>query len=319
MNKLVRQAFTLIELLVVIAIIGILSGLIVVSMGGVTQKATIAKAQVFSNSLRNSLMLNIVGEQKFDGIAIDGTTATNNDVLDTWGGINNGSVTVPIRTHTPTVKTGSNCVSGSCLSFDGSNDYVSIPDSALFNVGSYMSAFLWVKANAQTNEKFVFTQGDGPLSQRAWSMSSYGVSPYNQLEVLISDNGTINVGHYKHYLTNGVVFDNNWHLLGFTWNIGTLKIYIDGTEAAVTKISDTAITSIYNSNTILSISAIISNNSPALFFNGLIDDVRMYNAAIPTSQIQEQYYIGLNKLFNNGGISKEEYQNRIEELIIAQK
>ena len=31
-------AFTLIELLVVIAIIGILSGLIVVAMGGITQK-----------------------------------------------------------------------------------------------------------------------------------------------------------------------------------------------------------------------------------------------------------------------------------------
>jgi prepilin-type N-terminal cleavage/methylation domain-containing protein len=62
MNKLLRQAFTLIELLVVIAIIGILSGLIVVSMSGVTQKANIAKAQVFSNSLRNSLMLIIVGE-----------------------------------------------------------------------------------------------------------------------------------------------------------------------------------------------------------------------------------------------------------------
>ena len=52
MNKFIKQAFTLIELLVVIAIIGILSGLIVVSMSGVTQKATIAKAQVFSNSLR---------------------------------------------------------------------------------------------------------------------------------------------------------------------------------------------------------------------------------------------------------------------------
>jgi prepilin-type N-terminal cleavage/methylation domain-containing protein len=54
MNELIKKAFTLIELLVVIAIIGILSGLIVVSMGGVTQKANIAKAQVFSNSLKNA-------------------------------------------------------------------------------------------------------------------------------------------------------------------------------------------------------------------------------------------------------------------------
>ena len=55
MNRFIKKAFTLIELLVVIAIIGILSGLIVVTMSGVTQKARIAKAQAFSNSLRNAL------------------------------------------------------------------------------------------------------------------------------------------------------------------------------------------------------------------------------------------------------------------------
>ena len=68
MSKLIKQAFTLIELLVVIAIIGILSGLIVVAMGGVTQKATIAKSQIFSNSLRNSLMLDILAQYTFDDI-----------------------------------------------------------------------------------------------------------------------------------------------------------------------------------------------------------------------------------------------------------
>ena len=64
MNK--RTAFTLIELLVVIAIIGILSGLIIVSVSGAAQKATIAKAQIFSNSLRNSLMMNMVAEFKLE-------------------------------------------------------------------------------------------------------------------------------------------------------------------------------------------------------------------------------------------------------------
>jgi len=66
MHKIFRQAFTLIELLVVIAIIGILSGLIIVSMNGITNSATVAKAQVFSNSLRNALMMNLVSEWKFD-------------------------------------------------------------------------------------------------------------------------------------------------------------------------------------------------------------------------------------------------------------
>jgi prepilin-type N-terminal cleavage/methylation domain-containing protein len=90
MHKLLKQAFTLIELLVVIAIIGILSGLIVVSMSGVTQKATIAKAQVFSNSLRNSLMLNLISEWKLDGNANDSWSGGNNG---TWYGSEEGTNT----------------------------------------------------------------------------------------------------------------------------------------------------------------------------------------------------------------------------------
>ena len=66
-----KKAFTLIELLVVIAVIGILSGLIVVSMGGITTKANIAKLQVFSNSIKNSLMSDFVAEYRLDGNMTD--------------------------------------------------------------------------------------------------------------------------------------------------------------------------------------------------------------------------------------------------------
>jgi prepilin-type N-terminal cleavage/methylation domain-containing protein len=87
MNKLFFKAFTLIELLVVIAIIGILSGLIVVTMSGVTAKATIAKGQVFSNSLRNALMLNLAAEYRLDGNANDSWGSNNG----TWYGSGGGN------------------------------------------------------------------------------------------------------------------------------------------------------------------------------------------------------------------------------------
>jgi hypothetical protein len=49
---------------------------------------------------------------------------------------------------------------------------------------------------------------------------------------------------------------------------------------------------------------------------GKMDEVRLYNAAMPTSQIKEQYYTGLNSLLINGGISKEEYGERINSIAI---
>ena len=81
MNKLLKTAFTLIELLVVIAIIGILSGLIVVSMSGVTEKANIAKSQVFSNSLRNSLMINTVSQYNFNDSNLQEADVVDNHVF----------------------------------------------------------------------------------------------------------------------------------------------------------------------------------------------------------------------------------------------
>jgi len=127
MNKLIKQAFTLIELLVVIAIIGILSSLIVVSMSGVTQKANIAKAQVFSNSLRNSLMLNLVSEWKFD-------EGTGTSTFDNWQ-VKTGTISGSIW------KTETSCVYKNCLQFD-TDDYVSASGVSLS--GDY-SLEGWVK------------------------------------------------------------------------------------------------------------------------------------------------------------------------------
>lgn len=72
-----RKAFTLIELLVVIAIIGILSGLIIVSLGGATSKANLAKAEVFYNSMRNAMLGDLISEWKFE----EGSGST---AYDTW-------------------------------------------------------------------------------------------------------------------------------------------------------------------------------------------------------------------------------------------
>jgi prepilin-type N-terminal cleavage/methylation domain-containing protein len=57
MNKLIKQAFTLIELLVVIAIIGILSGLIVISMNGSINSANDAKRKANIDAIRKALVI----------------------------------------------------------------------------------------------------------------------------------------------------------------------------------------------------------------------------------------------------------------------
>jgi prepilin-type N-terminal cleavage/methylation domain-containing protein len=308
MNKLLKQAFTLIELLVVIAIIGILSGLIVVSMSGVTQKASIAKAQVFSNSLRNSLMLNLVSQWNFDSAVVvaDGSAVTSNYLIDSWGQ-KNGIVTA----NPPTVS--SDCIYGSCLNFNGSK-YISIADDAVFNFGAQMTAMLWTKASAQNNTSII-SQIDIGTNQRAWYIVSYSPdTSYNRMYVAIFDDGTVNAAHYTNNYTNSAVFDGNWHLIGFTWSAGVLKLYVDGQSVPFTTSGSLTTNSIYNSTAALTIGSYLNNGTPTNYFTGLIDEVRLYNLVIPTSKIQEQYYLGLNKMLNNGNISREEYISRINSI-----
>lgn len=308
MNKLIKKAFTLIELLVVIAIIGILSSLIVVSMGGIATKANIAKSQVFSNSIRNSLMINMVGEWEFDGTATDGTTATNADVVDTWGGVNNGSVTVPARTHTPIVKTGSNCINGSCLQFDGTADYVSCGAGVSLNLVNAITITAWIYPVEDKLEAIVMDQvgGGGTGGVPVEFYRQVGgqlrfVSYYNSIP------GTIT------HAQGGNIPLNVWSFVTATFDknltIGAGKVYINGLQVGTG-----------NDQTPLPIlegfRSIGSYGGGGWYFNGKIDDVRIYNAAILASQIKEQYYVGLNNLLISNKITKEEYNSKISQLAI---
>lgn len=279
-------AFTLIELLVVIAIIGILSGLVIVTMSGVTQKANIAKSQVFSNSLRNALMMNLVSEWKLDGDANDSWSGGNNG---TWYGSAGGTNT------SANYRPSSECISGQCLNFDGTDDYVNL---GALNLASYsgFSVALWVKSPSGSGIRIIGKKTDNPI----WE------------QFLIYKNGSEQVVFYQKNTSgsqsggvSAVMANNEWTYLVGTWNGSQSNLYrngVAGTPCSVDSLQSSA-ENIYLGRAHQTVS----------FFSGLVDDVRIYNAAIPTSQIKEQYYTGLNNLLINGNISEEEYLERINQ------
>ena len=281
-----RIAFTLIELLVVIAIIGILSGLIVVTINGVTQKANIAKAQVFSNSLRNALMLNLVSEWKFDGSGVaDGGNATTSYTQDSWG-TNNGTIG-----GTPLVYSGSSCVYSSCLSFGGSSDYLNCGNSTSFNITDNITVEMWIKP--AIDNKY--------LIDKTSAYSFILETNYYPTASLMASKIESNVA----------VPQNQWSQIAFSRDaVNGILVYINGVKVATTVV--------YGSQNPSGSITVNANNfyvgeygGGTYRFSGLIDNVRLYSAAIPVSQIKEQYYAGLNSLLINGGITKEEYLSRL--------
>ncbi|MFA5013300.1 MAG: LamG-like jellyroll fold domain-containing protein [Candidatus Paceibacterota bacterium] len=288
-NKL--TAFTLIELLVVIAIIGILSALIIVGMSSATDKARIAKSQVFANSLRNSLMANIVSEWRLD----EGTGDTTKD---SWGSMSDSRLgsAVGVDANDPTWIT-TECVYNSCLSFDGA-DYVNcghVIDNGEVSVG------LWFKSTNTAQQTLFSFIGEGT---RGLFSLNFDV---NRPIIYLAN------ANYKYFNASAANYiDGKWHFLYF---------YLPGSGLTDVSNADLKI----DTNTIasggggsvseaqLTWTNLYIGAGYYLDFNGSIDDFHIYNEGMPTSQIQQKYFAGLNKLLANNQINHAEYNQRVSE------
>ena len=291
-------AFTLIELLVVIAIIGILSGLIITTMSGATESARIAKLKVYSNSVRDTLGANLVSEWKFDEAGTSQTTA------DTWG-TNTGTLgsTNGVNSSDP-IWIVSGCPSGNCLSFDGADDYVDCGSGAnlrLGDVGDKYTISAWIKTTTTFTDGYIVT-----------NVASSNIQP---IRLEVGDKPAILLYDGTHCpVARGLtsVNDGIWHFIaGVIDRTNTLKIYTDGVLQDTKP--DTTVGDL-RSDLSLNIGRRFNQTGVGFNFNGSIDEVRIYNAAISASQIQQNYLAGLNKLLANNGITQVEYNNRIVEL-----
>jgi prepilin-type N-terminal cleavage/methylation domain-containing protein len=281
-----NKSFTLIEILVVIVIIGILSAFIIVSMAGVSQKATIAKGQAFSSSLKNSLMMNLVSEWKLDGNAND-----------SWG-TNNG--TLVGATHLPVLKTGSECISGSCYQFDGTEDCINCGNDSSVNLVSSATMEAWVK--------FISLDGWGAILAKGCNGTDGYRFYISQSSHKINLESRDSLGNLNSISSlNAIIDTGRWYFLAGTLNSGgNGYVMVNGEKGAVT---GTPYNIGITANTLR-----IGSCGGGQFLNGLIDEVRIYNAAIPASQIQENYYAGLNRLFVASELNKAEYNQRVGEL-----
>lgn len=293
-----KTAFTLIELLVVIAIIGILSGLIIVSMSGVTSKASIAKLKVFSNSLKNSLMANLISEWKFDNISgtVDQAITAGTTVADSWGsnsGTTGGSLVL---------RGGNNCVSGNCIESTGTGQYVNCGTSN-FNISNEVTIEFWIKAGSQPG-----TSWRGIVYKKSYQdTTTYAVRNCGGAGIYFTanPNGGTNGMHMVIY----GLLNNNWRHIVTSYDGNVGKMYVDG---VLSNTSPSASFTIDSTSSSLYIGS--SGNSDA--FVGILDDVKIYNDSVPVSQIKENYYSGLNSLYIKGEITRDDYISRVNEIAL---
>lgn len=303
-------AFTLIELLVVIAIIGILSGIILVTMSGATTSAQITKSKVFANSVRDVLGANLISEWRMDSGTI-GNVATISNVLDSWGG--NNAVAIG-TTNGPIIRGGSDCVSGNCLQFDGTDDFVDVGGGTNLSMGTGdQTVSIWVKFNNATAANYETLFYCGGATDSAGS-PGYWIHRYTGTSRLFSEfsDGTVTRVHTDY--SNSSIGANQWYNIVVVFDRdSTIRAYQDGVLLSTTgdiHLKTASITNITN----LKIGAFKQSASIYYVLNGYIDEPRIYSAALSTSQIQQLYLAGLNSLLANNGITEQEYNQRLAEL-----
>ena len=227
------------------------------------------------NALKNRYgFINIVNE----GLILNLDAKNPNS----YNPLNTGSTTWVDTTYTTTGGTLTNGTyySGGTMVFDGTNDYVRIPNNSLLNPDT-ITVSAWINRTSVVNYAHFIGL---PVSNTTWGppYMSYGVEYIGTSDTISFVLGfTNNSFEYTNYTLS---FGNNqWFNFTGTYDKSNVKIYINGvlyTTRAETK-------TMYQSTADFYIGAI--NASAQFPLNGKIGAIQVYNRALSQSEITQNF------------------------------
>lgn len=151
-----------------------------------------------------------------------------------------------------------------CLSFNGVNQYVNLGNPSSFPSGTSARTICgWAKSNTTAaGYRWVLTYGT-PATDQAMILGMNGTTLYG--------------GGYSDDLTVAGFWDMNWHHVALTYDGTTARLYADGTErVSAAKTWNLVQGAAYIGRQV---------NGAGEYWNGLIDDVRVYSRALTAAEI----------------------------------
>ncbi|MFA4817187.1 MAG: LamG-like jellyroll fold domain-containing protein [Parcubacteria group bacterium] len=209
-----------------------------------------------------SMPVELLGHWKFDETS--GITASDSSGNNNAGILMNGAVWTNGKLN-------------GGLSLDGINDYVQVPSSSKLRPVSGISFGGWLKTSG-VNNNFVMEHPKDPWVSYAMRVSGSGSSAKINCKIGY-DSGTS-----THQVTSlAAVGDNTWHHAMCVYDKQNLKVYVDGIESGL----------IAGANNIYyygSVGVRLGfHYESGTYFNGFLDDMRIYNLALGASEVAALY------------------------------
>ena len=204
-----------------------------------------------------------------------------NIALDASGNSNRGTLTnFALSGSTSNWVSGTAAKRGCALNFDGSDDYVDLP-SAPVSSGS-ISVVAWVKSSNLSGGASAVGRGIAKSYTTEGNTGNwfFGVQP----------NGAISFSHWSDSLRRitdaGLITINQWYHIVMIWNGTAGSPYINGKAVSFTVTG--SLGSGWGSEHVIGRAYADS----AYQFNGLIDEVRIYNRALSAGEVLNLYNSG---------------------------
>jgi len=160
------------------------------------------------------------------------------------------------------------------IELDGIDDYIDA-SFVLNPADGPFSVLVWIRGEAPG--QVIIAQTDGAGTGETWLGTD--ASAGNLMTGLVPPAA----GRFvpQPLISESIITDGLWHHIAFVWDGGYRILYVDGTEVA----RDAAVQNPLKSADGGLIIGAGKNLDAGTYFSGLIDDVRIYNAALTTEQI----------------------------------
>ncbi|MCK4891143.1 MAG: LamG domain-containing protein, partial [Candidatus Pacebacteria bacterium] len=169
------------------------------------------------------------------------------------------------------------------LDFDGTDDNVDAGNDASLDITDEITVSAWFYQETQNEHKGIVSKWGAADVTRSWYLLTILDAGESYIRMIVKD--TVDV---QYTVQNPLPISiNTWYHVVGVYNGSDIVLYVNGTE--VDSVSAGASLDSVSSSVVIGALGNLPASNTAFEFDGLIDEVKIYNYALTAEQIKTEY------------------------------